>query len=362
MNGVEDGGRSGWTVMGGWVPAAPRSVRQAVEGAPAATIHRPSLVSSCSPLSAGRCRLPAESPATPRLRCSHVPSASMGHRARRAPGGAGWPWNLFSALSSPDPILEVSGGGVCVCVCMCVCVCVCVYRCIFVGGKKPSKQKPPRRRNWLRTPCGCTIFLLLDLSKSSPTPNGIPSSETANDAMDPFHACSILKQLKTMYDEGQLTDIVVEVDHGKTFSCHRNVLAAISPYFRIQGLAAVYKDSIYYIAGTCGNHQRMFTVEAYDIELNKWTRKKDFPCDQSINPYLKLVLFQNKLHLFVRATQVTVEEHVFRTSRKNSLYQYDDIADQWMKVYETPDRLWDLGRHFECAVAKLYPQCLQKVL
>nr|XP_020140943.1 kelch repeat and BTB domain-containing protein 8 isoform X1 [Microcebus murinus] len=131
---------------------------------------------------------------------------------------------------------------------------------------------------------------------------------------------------------------------------------------RIQGLAAVYKDSIYYIAGTCGNHQRVFTVEAYDIELNKWTRKKDFPCDQSINPYLKLVLFQNKLHLFVRATQVTVEEHVFRTSRKNSLYQYDDVADQWMKVYETPDRLWDLGRHFECAVAKLYPQCLQKVL
>lgn len=107
---------------------------------------------------------------------------------------------------------------------------------------------------------------------------------------------------------------------------------------RIQGLAAVYKNSIYYIAGTCGNHQRMFTVEAYDIELNKWTRKKDFPCDESINPYLKLVLFQNKLHLFVRATQVTVEEHVFRTSRKNSLYQYDDITDQWMKVYETPDR------------------------
>lgn len=35
-----------------------------------------------------------------------------------------------------------------------------------------------------------------------------------------------------MYEEEQLTDIVVEVDHGKTFSCHRNVLAAISPYFR----------------------------------------------------------------------------------------------------------------------------------
>lgn len=131
---------------------------------------------------------------------------------------------------------------------------------------------------------------------------------------------------------------------------------------RIQGLATVYNDSIYYIAGTCGNHQRMFTVEAYDIEQNKWTRKKDFPCDQSINPYIKLVLLKNKLHLFVRATQVTVEEHVFRTSRKNSLYQYDEVADQWQKVYETPDRLWDLGRHFECVVAKLYPQCLQKVI
>lgn len=33
-----------------------------------------------------------------------------------------------------------------------------------------------------------------------------------------------------MYDEGELTDIVVEVDH-KTFSYHRHVLAAISPYF-----------------------------------------------------------------------------------------------------------------------------------
>lgn len=96
---------------------------------------------------------------------------------------------------------------------------------VFVGGK-------PTMRNWLRTSCGCMIFLLLDLSKSSPTTNGIPSSDTTNEAMDPFHACSILKQLKTMYDEGQLTDIVVEVDHGKTFSCHRNVLAAISPYFR----------------------------------------------------------------------------------------------------------------------------------
>nr|XP_033782619.1 kelch repeat and BTB domain-containing protein 8 isoform X2 [Geotrypetes seraphini] len=131
---------------------------------------------------------------------------------------------------------------------------------------------------------------------------------------------------------------------------------------RIQGLAAVYKDSIYYIAGTCGNHQRVLTVEAYNIEQNKWTRKRDLPCEQSSNPYIKLLLLKNRLHLFVRATQVSVEEHVFRTSRKNSLYQYDEVSDQWNKVYETPDKLWDLGRNFECAVAKLYPQCLLRVL
>lgn len=74
-------------------------------------------------------------------------------------------------------------------------------------------------------------MFLPEQNKFSQTLNGTPSS-TASGGMDPSHACSILQQLKAMYDEGQLTDIVVEVDHGKTFSCHRNVLAAISPYFR----------------------------------------------------------------------------------------------------------------------------------
>lgn len=61
--------------------------------------------------------------------------------------------------------------------------------------------------------------------------NGSPSS-TNYSGVYAVHACNILQQLKVLYDEAQLTDIVVEVDHGKTFSCHRNVLAAISPYFR----------------------------------------------------------------------------------------------------------------------------------
>lgn len=83
---------------------------------------------------------------------------------------------------------------------------------------------------------GCFLlkfqFCFVEPSQFSQTLNGVPPSNPVISGMDPFHACSILQQLKTMYDEGQLTDIVVEVDHGKTFSCHRNVLAAISPYFR----------------------------------------------------------------------------------------------------------------------------------
>ncbi|XP_066526614.1 kelch repeat and BTB domain-containing protein 8 [Hoplias malabaricus] len=131
---------------------------------------------------------------------------------------------------------------------------------------------------------------------------------------------------------------------------------------RSQGLAALHRNNIYYIAGICRNHQRTFTVEVYDIEQNSWSRCRDLPFEQAASPYIKALLLGGRLHLFVRATQVMVEEHVFRTSRKNSLYQYDEEADRWTKVYETPDRLWDLGRHFECVVAKLYPQCLQKVL
>ncbi|XP_019715327.1 kelch repeat and BTB domain-containing protein 8 isoform X3 [Hippocampus comes] len=68
--------------------------------------------------------------------------------------------------------------------------------------------------------------------------NGTPPSTNYN-GVDAVHACNILQQLKALYDEAQLTDIVVEVDHGKTFSCHRNVLAAISPYFRYELVTVV---------------------------------------------------------------------------------------------------------------------------
>ncbi|XP_078270661.1 kelch repeat and BTB domain-containing protein 8 isoform X3 [Rhinoraja longicauda] len=158
----------------------------------------------------------------------------------------------------------------------------------------------------------------------------------------------------------------IYVLQGEFFLCynpHKDYWGCLTPMSvpRSAGLTTACKDFIYYVAGICKAHQRMLTVEAYDIQLNKWIRKKDLPLDQCTNPYIKLFLLLNKLHLFVRATQVVVEEHVFRTSRKNSLYQYDEESDQWEKVYESPDKLWDLGRHFECVVAKLYPQCLQKV-
>lgn len=73
--------------------------------------------------------------------------------------------------------------------------------------------------------------VLTEVGKLLQVQNGTPPSTNFN-GVDAVHACNMLQQLKALYDEAQLTDIVVEVDHGKTFSCHRNVLAAISPYFR----------------------------------------------------------------------------------------------------------------------------------
>ena len=78
-------------------------------------------------------------------------------------------------------------------------------------------------------------FFSSEVGKLLQVQNGTPLSTNYN-GVDAVHACTILQQLKSLYDEAQLTDIVVEVDHGQTFSCHRNVLAAISPYFRYEVL------------------------------------------------------------------------------------------------------------------------------
>lgn len=77
----------------------------------------------------------------------------------------------------------------------------------------------------------CFLVLAAEVGKLLQVQNGTPASTSYN-GVDALHACTILQQLKALYDEAQLTDIVVEVDHGETFACHRNVLAAISPYFR----------------------------------------------------------------------------------------------------------------------------------
>lgn len=90
--------------------------------------------------------------------------------------------------------------------------------------------------------------MFTEVGKLLQVQNGTPPINY--NGVDAVHACHLLQQLKSLYDEAQLTDIVVEVDHGKTFSCHRNVLAAISPYFRWVMLN-VYKCLYfqYFVAG-----------------------------------------------------------------------------------------------------------------
>ncbi|XP_019615393.1 PREDICTED: kelch repeat and BTB domain-containing protein 8-like [Branchiostoma belcheri] len=48
---------------------------------------------------------------------------------------------------------------------------------------------------------------------------------------DPEHPSAVLRELNSLRKEAELTDVVLEVE-GKSFPCHRAVLASCSPYFR----------------------------------------------------------------------------------------------------------------------------------
>ncbi|XP_078575785.1 kelch repeat and BTB domain-containing protein 8-like [Branchiostoma floridae x Branchiostoma japonicum] len=45
------------------------------------------------------------------------------------------------------------------------------------------------------------------------------------------HSYSVLDKLNKLREQAELTDVVLEVE-GRSFSCHRAVLASCSPYFR----------------------------------------------------------------------------------------------------------------------------------
>lgn len=208
----------GW---GGRVPDACPISREAVEAVLAAAVPRASL-GRLVPAALGR-----DGPAVRSAR----PLGERGLRARRAPRRADGSGN--PPRSSPRPRAASRPRWV---------VDMCAHMCFRAGIKhaKPANAQshtptphptpPPAAANSRGGPLS-----LLDGNKPSPPPPGTPSTDAAGEAVDPAHACSVLKQLRTMYEEGQLTDIVVEVDRGKAFSCHRNVLAAISPYFRYEG-------------------------------------------------------------------------------------------------------------------------------
>ncbi|XP_078703494.1 kelch repeat and BTB domain-containing protein 8-like [Branchiostoma floridae x Branchiostoma belcheri] len=48
---------------------------------------------------------------------------------------------------------------------------------------------------------------------------------------DPVHPSAVLRELNSLRKQAELTDVVLEVE-GKSFPCHRAVLASCSPYFR----------------------------------------------------------------------------------------------------------------------------------
>ncbi|XP_061407712.1 kelch repeat and BTB domain-containing protein 8 isoform X1 [Lethenteron reissneri] len=115
--------------------------------------------------------------------------------------------------------------------------------------------------------------------------------------------------------------------------------------------------------GPCeGSRRRTLTVERYSLRNNVWERRSELPLDPGASPYARPVALGGRLHMFVRQTQVLLEELVFSMCRRYSLFANEDETDTWREVYTAPERLWDLGRHFECVAAKMYPQCLHKML
>uniref|UniRef100_UPI00358FAF81 kelch repeat and BTB domain-containing protein 8 isoform X2 n=1 Tax=Myxine glutinosa TaxID=7769 RepID=UPI00358FAF81 len=131
---------------------------------------------------------------------------------------------------------------------------------------------------------------------------------------------------------------------------------------RFQSEMAVLGDWLYVVGGVMMDGQRVLNVERYCPGRQVWECRPALPLDVTSNPYVRVVVLAGELHTFARQTQLLQDELVFRTYRRHSLYQHHEADGTWVEVYTVPDRLWDLGRSFECVVGKLYPHCLHKVL
>ncbi|XP_019616833.1 PREDICTED: kelch repeat and BTB domain-containing protein 8-like [Branchiostoma belcheri] len=66
------------------------------------------------------------------------------------------------------------------------------------------------------------------------------------DVRNPEHPSAVLRELNSLRKQGELTDVVLEVE-GRSFPCHRAILASCSPYFRAMltsGYAEAKQDRI----------------------------------------------------------------------------------------------------------------------
>ena len=78
---------------------------------------------------------------------------------------------------------------------------------------------------------------------------------TLPEYIDEQHGFSVVSQLQSLRMEGLLTDVILQIESQK-FPCHRNVLAACSPYFRIMFTGSM-------------SESRQTVVELRDLE--PWT-------------------------------------------------------------------------------------------
>ncbi|XP_070581051.1 kelch repeat and BTB domain-containing protein 8-like [Ptychodera flava] len=156
------------------------------------------------------------------------------------------------------------------------------------------------------------------------TGNTPPSGFTvASKRENPWHAKSVLDQLKVMLDSGELIDVVVNVED-KHFPCHRAVLSACSPYFKAM-----------FTSGMEECNRREITL--HDVDANSvgqilnyaYTSKLDLSMETVQNLFVAASMFQ--IHFIQETCAQFMSAHV-DVNNCVSLFSFAcSYNSQWLK-------------------------------
>ncbi|KAG5849903.1 hypothetical protein ANANG_G00076620 [Anguilla anguilla] len=147
-------------------------------------------------------------------------------------------------------------------------------------------------------------------------------------------------------------DAWAEMASRKTSRCFASAAAFGDLIFYVGGLHVVSNSGVRLPASTVDGSS--VTVEVYDVAKNEWRPGANIPAKRYSDPCVRAAPLLGSLCVFMRETHMNERA-------KYAIYQYDLELDRWLLRQPVSERaLWDLGKDFRCAVAKLYPSCLEE--